>query len=521
MRFKNTRWHFLLLIVAILYPLASYTAEPKRGGSLRFGIQKNLQTLNPFVLMQSVDHAVRSLLYEGLLAFDRNLEPLPSLASSWNISPDGLLYTFTLRQGVRFHNGKPLTPGDIKWSIDYVQDQKNGAFGYTDALLIGKVDVEEPNHIRIRLKTPFAAFLTVASGIRLFPAIPKDSVEPRERKREALPSGTGPFHFVEWKPGQELRVHKFEGYWQKGLPYLDEIRFLVISDDTVRLNAARVGDLDIAEEIAADQTSRIREGKMPGVRLALADAVKHPRMGINHCRPPFNNIKVRQAFAYALNKQELIDGLYSGLGHPTNQKLLRGTKWFVSEVPDRKQDLARARALLAEAGYPDGVKVIASGWPMTEKELQIIQSQVKKAGFEVEILIRDFASHIAALNKADFQISFSGGATNSDPDLAYYAYYHTPPPERWGLGGRAQPCYSNKRVDQLLEDARKVTDFQSRRRMYREVIEILQEEVADIPIGFVPKGFAFQSHVRDFDPGIVTEAFSYGNGGLLRAWLDK
>jgi peptide/nickel transport system substrate-binding protein len=286
------------------------------------------------------------------------------------------------------------------------------------------------------------------------------------------------------------------------------------------MNAVRAGALDIAARIPAEQVLRIREGKFPGLGLSSAAGGDHPRMGINHCRPPFNNLKVRQAFAYALNKQEIIDGAFSGIGSPTNQKLLRENQWFVSDIPDRKQDLNKARALLQEAGYPDGLKVTVPGSTGMDKTLQVIQSQVKKVGIEMTILIRDQVAHTAALEKGEFQISMSGGATGSDPDLAYYGYYYTPLPEERHLGGRTQPCYSNPRVDQLLDEARKTADIRERRRMYKEIIEILQEDVADIPIAFVPRAYASQSYVRDFGPTIMA-AYSYGNGGLLKTWLDR
>jgi peptide/nickel transport system substrate-binding protein len=511
-----------LVFIGITLAIAdrSEGAEPKRGGSLRFGVSRNLASLNPFVLTQSVDYKVRGLVYEGLLGADRNLEPLPALATSWAVSADGMAYTFTLRPGVKFHDGKPLSPADVKWSIEYAQDPKNGAFGRADLTLIGRVDSEEPNRLRIHLKYPFAPFVSSLSTIGLFPVVPQGSLQAGTAVRNSLPPGTGPFRFVEWRPGQELRLARAEEYWQKGLPYLDAVRFLIVTDDTVRLSAVRVGDLEIAEEIPEEQIVRVRDGKVPEVRLALAEAGGHPRIAINHCHPPFNNIKVRQAVAYALDKREIIDGAFAGLGTPTNQKLLRGTKWFVPEVPDRKQDTTKARALLAEAGYAEGLKITVVGSHGQEKELQVIQAQLRRAGIELTMRIVDYATKMAAFHKGEVPMSRSGGTTGSDPDQAYYAYYRTPDVQRPGRGALTQPCYSNPRVDRLLEEARRITDFQQRRRMYREVIEILQEEVADIPIAFVPNGFALQSHVRDFEPAI-TQAISYANGGLLKTWIDQ
>jgi ABC-type transport system substrate-binding protein len=158
--------------------------------------------------------------------------------------------------------------------------------------------------------------------------------------------------------------------------------------------------------------------------------------------------------------------------------------------------------------------------PGMEMELQVVQAQAKKVGIELETATYDAASRAAARERGEFQLIARGGNTASDPDLAYYGSYRTPPPERWGKGGRVQPCYSNARVDELLDNARKISDFQERRRMYKEVMEILQAEVADIPLAFTESGFALQSRVQDFEP-TITSTFSYGNGGLLRSWFAR
>jgi peptide/nickel transport system substrate-binding protein len=503
-----------------LLSASSHSAEPKTGGTLRFGVRNNLRTLNPFHLMQSVDHRVRSLVYENLLAYDRNLEPMPSLAGSWGVSPDGMTYTFTVRPGVRFHNRKPLSPDDIKWSLEYAQNPKNHAYGREDLTIVDKVEVE-PGHIRVRLKSPFTPFLSAVANIQLFPVVAKGSLQTGETQRDSLPPGTGPFRFASWKPGQELRVQRFTEYWQKGLPYLEEVHFLIVPDNTVRMNAIRAGDLDIVEEVPRVEVTRIRDGKMPGIGLVIAPAGTTRRIIINHCRPPFNNLKVRQALALAIDQQDIIDGAYSGHGTPANQKLLRGNKWFVTELPERKQDLARARALLAEGGYPDGVKATINASTGTETELQIIQNQAKKAGIELSTRMHDAATQMAILAKGEYQLATAGANTASDPDLAYYSFYHTAPGEqRYSGGGRIQPCYSNPRVDQLLEDARRITDFRERRRMYKELAEILYDEVPDLLIGFIPNGFAFQRSIRDFEP-MITGVYSYGNGGLLKTWIDR
>jgi peptide/nickel transport system substrate-binding protein len=146
------------LLIALLAPVFADAAEPKRGGSLKFGMSQNLTSLNPFLNLRGSDHKVRSLMYEGLLTYSRNLESLPGLAVSWEISSDGLTYSFVVRPGAKFHNGKALTPEDIKWSIGYAQDPKNSTFGRADLTIIKEVEIVDPDRIRIQLKSPFAPF---------------------------------------------------------------------------------------------------------------------------------------------------------------------------------------------------------------------------------------------------------------------------------------------------------------------------------------------------------------------------
>ena len=199
-RFKNL--FFIALLVSVSF--AAHGAEPKRGGTLRFGVQKSLTTINPFIQTQSLNHRVRSLMYEGLLSFDSKLEPLPAVATSWTVSPDATVYTFTLRPGIKFHNGKPVTLSDVKWSIDYIQDPKNGAFGHADLTVIKQVELEEPDRLRIRMKFPFSPFLSTLAGIHAVPIVAKDSLKTGERP-DSFPPGTGPFRFVSWKPSLEDR----------------------------------------------------------------------------------------------------------------------------------------------------------------------------------------------------------------------------------------------------------------------------------------------------------------------------
>jgi peptide/nickel transport system substrate-binding protein len=188
-------------------------------------------------------------------------------------------------------------------------------------------------------------------------------------------------------------------------------------------------------------------------------------------------------------------------------------------MEDRKQDLAKARGLLKEAGYPSGIRVkglVRRGW-LNKEEMQLVQSQLKEVGIQVEIELVEFATHQNAMRDGAFAFAVTGGLAYHDPDLAYYQYFHT---EKSPKKISNYPRYSNPRVDALLEQGRTQLDSQKRYRVYKEAVEILDEEAVHIPLGFAPYVFAFRTHVRDLDV-YHNGQFFYGVGGVTMTWLDR
>ena len=224
--------------------------------------------------------------------------------------------------------------------------------------------------------------------------------------------------------------------------------------------------------------------------------------------------------AYAIDKEKIIDGITWGFGTTTTQKVVRGSRWWVP-LQDYKRDVAKAKALLRESGYPNGVTfkgLVRKGW-LNQDEMQIVQGQLKDADIHVEIEILDFATHQNALRDGNYVFTITGGLPYVDPDLAYYQYFHTEK-SQVNISNFNYPRYSNPKVDKLLEQGRTELDFQKRYRIYKEALEIIHEELPQIALGFAPYVFAFRNQVKGFDV-YPNGQFFYGVGGLGMAWLEK
>jgi peptide/nickel transport system substrate-binding protein len=516
-------WRLSIIFnLLLLLPHPSVGAEPvtKLGGTLRFGIASDITSLNPFQRAISINKQVGSLAFECLLTWDRNEELKPALATAWESSKDGLHYTFKLRRGVLFHNGREMTTDDVAWAIQYVRDPKNGAYGRDVLLPIASVTASDPWTLRVVMTEPFVPFLTaLASGFSAFPVVPKGSVPPGRERLAVYPPGTGPFMMTEHRPNEVIRFKKFDQYWQKEVPHLDGVLFRTVEDDAVRSTALRSGDLDVIEKLPYEQVLRVKKGEIKGIELLPVEGSGYAGLIFNTESPPFNNLKLRQVVGLAIDKSRMIDGITWGIGSVSDQKMQKGSRWFVP-IEARKRDPGKARALLREAGYPNGLKIkaqISKTWPNPDLML-ILQRQLEEIGIHMEIELVDSARDQEIKRTGAFTISTQGAPVYIDPDLAYYKFFHT----ETGPVKLTNPArYSNATVDRLLEQGRREPDDQKRYRIYRQFVEIIDEESPQITLGFAPAVLAYRSYVREFEVRRLMGDLSYVVGGLGRTWLDR
>jgi len=513
----------LVLVIALavfLCPnlsLAAAAEQPKTGGTLTMGINKDLTMMNAMVRTQSTDRSIRDLMYDSLLGIDLKGNIQPYLAESWEISPDGKIYTFRLRKGVKFHDGREMTSEDIKFCIDYTMNPKNAATGLSRLSEVTKVEIPDRYTVRIHLKEPSAVFLAYLTDIQSFPVIPKGSLEEGIAKPERYPIGTGPFRFVEWKPNQRIVFERFDGYWGHK-PFVDRLVLKDISNSTSRFIALRSGDLDIIERTPYEWVKQVMEKKIEGTRVVTAGNAGGRRVRMNNADPPFNNKKLRLAVAHALNKEQILKAAYFGFGEVTDQKYPRGHVWYFDDVSGPAYDPQKARALLKESGYKgETIPITVRQGEDQETEAAVLQAQLKGIGINVKIDLVDFGTYVARQRAGEYAFLFGGNSLDADPAMAYAQDLVCGDPRKRTVNIEG---YCDKEMDALLKKAVSEVNPKQRRLLFRQVVQKVVEDVPFIPIGYAPRFFTLRDYVKGFTTNSEGEFRPWG-GGLNYAWIDK
>jgi peptide/nickel transport system substrate-binding protein len=493
---------------------------PRHGGRLVFGIAKDIISLNPFYRTQSTDAFARQLMYEALLDLDQRQMPVPALAESWSVSKDVRTYTFKLRPGVRFHNGKELAAEDVKWSIEYALDPENQATGLTLLRNVQEVRAKDKYTVEIALKQPSAAFLVQLSAIQPFVVVPKDSIPKAKSNLPAFPPGTGPFIYKDYRAARDLVLTRNKDYWQKGLPYIDELVLRPVLDDQTRFLSLRSRDLDMIERTPYAFVRKVMSGEAPGIQIAEAKYAGFRRMVFNVSQPPFNNIKVRHAVRYALDTREFLKGAYWGFGEPaTVWGIPKTSSWYVKDLAEIKRDPAKVRALLKEAGLAD-LEVVIVARTGEEEENQIIQQQLATAGIKVKVDYLEHARYVNVRRDGQFQMVLSGAEPVVDPGDSYPFRFGCDEPKKGQKRILNYSGYCNEEFDNLVREAGEITDFKKRYELYAKAIRMVHQDLPEAPVVFTPRFFTFNQHVRGFEPG-ASDNWITSSGGLLKTWIKK
>ena len=507
----------LSLFVAVALLEAAET--PKYGGRLVFGLSRDITGLNPFFRTRSTNKYVRQIAYETLFDYDESGRLVPLLGESWTVSPDSKVYTIHLRKGVRFHDGRELTAEDVKWSAEYAMEPKNSATGANFLKRVQAVNIKDKFTVDFVLKEPQATFINLLGSIEAsFPVLPKDSVPSAQRDLAAPPPGTGPFEFKEYKAAREMIFVRHKNYWQKGLPYLDEIALKPVEDEQVRFAALRAADLNIIERTPYVFVKKIRSGEIPEIRFAEAKDAGLRRLIFNVANPPFNNLKLRQAVLHALDKTRYLETAYWGLGEPTSHAIPKENRWYV-KIPDVRRDVAKVKALLREAKVGPDFEVEVLARRGEEGEMQAILDQLTTAGIKTRITILESGAREARTRAGDFMIVLSGFDAPNEPGDDYPSEYGCNEAEvAKKRRGQNQAGYCNKEFDRLMAEATKTQDEKKRYELYARALRILNDEIPDVALAFVPRYFAHQPRVMGFRSDNKGR-FNTVSAGLSRTWI--
>jgi peptide/nickel transport system substrate-binding protein len=481
---------------------------PRYGGTLRIAVDGVILAVDPFKGTRFRQHFGFTRLYaEGLVDLDKQANLVPGVAESWEITPDGRVYTFKLRKGVKFHHGDELTAEDVKWSFEYAMDRKSAAFYRTNLDAVEAIEIGDRYTIRMKLKRASAPFLSNIYAL-FIPVLSRKTLP----ALDSAPIGTGPFAVDEWKPGVHLKLRRFKEYWKQGRPYVDEVVFRFVPDESIRYTALRSGDVDIADELPPQMMADLKGAPQKGFRVLAIPGGGYMILVMNIRKGPLSDVRVRQAVAFALDKEEILRATRWGEGEATNQLFTKSSPWHF-DVEDRKRDLATARRLLAEAGFAQGFTipmVLSTKYLSTG---QLLQSQLRRIGIQVDFEQVDDPTRLTRQTKADFITTLTGLGYPVDPDH-YAIYFYTK------AGVRNRTGYSDPEYDRQYERAIVEQDFSKRKVLYTEMMRILQRDVPEIVLWSSHRYFGWRDHVKGFVPSVAAVTLYHG-GGLETTWMDQ
>ncbi len=492
---------------------ALFADEPRHGGTLTVGVASTSVTngLDPHIILGDNTVWALSQIGEGLLHFDANMNIVPWLAHSYSISDDGLVYTFELEQGVRFHNGREMMAEDVKFSLERILDPETGSRRRQNLEIIDRVVVVDDYTVEIHLQSAFAPFLANMVGVWAA-VIPSESVNADGSITH--PVGTGPFRFNNYDMGENLTLDRNDDYWRDDVPFIDRVVMTPVSDDAARMVALRTGAVDIVTSVPSQLLPSLMANENRGFELMVAPGTAWRMATMNTTRPPFDDVRVRQAVDLALDREEIMLARTFGFGHVDNQVWAEGRFWRMdAELPQR--DLDRVRELLEEAGHGDGVDITIEARSVFLDDAQLVQSQLNEAGFNATIAVSDWAALAERMRAGNFDMVVTGAGWYADPDGRYARFYMPGGPANWLAGS-----YNNPEVAELLTEARLVSVPEERRALYQQVFDILQHDVPNPILYFMPMTMAWSHDVRDFRTD-GQGGFANAETGLKYVWLNR
>ena len=500
------------VLVALAIGVSSAQAA-SRGGKMVYARYADSLFLDPVLNDANVDIWVLTNLYDTLLAPTNDGQGVTSaLATKWEYSPDGKTLTLTLRSDVRFSDGKPMTADDVKWSLDRARDPKAGQWNSTLAA-VTSIDAKDATTLVLNLKhadpTLLAALATFNSAIlpkAAFEAMPGATEEEKAKAFAEHPIGTGPFAFDSWKRGEIMKLKRNPYYWKladdgKPLPYLDELDFPVIPDDATRLLKLKAGEVDGAEfipyarvqELKTDPNLRMELWPSTRVRyLTLFNGEKYKDGSSN----PMANPKVRQALNYAINKQAIIQITTLNLGKPMTSFMSSATPLYAGGPELYPYDVAKAKVLLADAGFPKGFEfscLSLSGNGDDQSDLTAAQQMWSQIGVKLKIEQVDNATRTAKYRAEDYQCrtaAWTDDIADASEITSYFAYY----PNIHSLHSQFQ----DKQIDSLFEKSQEETDPKARLAEYKSIQDLYNAAAPIVYLYETPYPVAFRKNAKGF-----------------------
>ena len=530
-------WRRVILLAAALLAAVSLSAcgrsdtagpsadagVPVYGDTLVEASIGDISGLIPNITSDSSSHEIGGLIYSNLVRTNKDLEVEGELAERWDVSKDELTITFYLRKGVKWHDGEEVTAEDVDFTYRYMIDPKTPTAYAESFRQVRKAEVVDRYTYRVTYDKPYAPGL-LSWGIWILPRhilepAWKAGVDLRTTQQNRRPVGSGAYRFVEWKTGEKVVLESNHDYFE-GRPYINRVVYRIIPDPSTIFLELKAKDIDMA---GLTPIQFRRQTEYPAFQKAfhryqyLANAYTY--LGFNLRDPRFQDKRVRQAIAHAIDKQEIIDGVLLGLGRQAVGPYKPGTWWYKADVKTFPFDPERAKALLAEVGWKPGSDGILEkdGKPFSftirtnqgnlvrQQTAEIIQRRLMAIGIDVKIHVVEWAAFLNTfIRKRDFEAVILGWGLGTDPDQ--YEIWHS---SKTGSEELNHISYKNPKVDELLEAGRRTFDQARRKAIYGELQEVMAEDQPVVFL-FVPDALSVvSSRVRGIEPAAAGISYNF------------
>ncbi len=492
-----TMWKTILAATALA--LASSSAAFAARTDLVLGIVLEPPHLDPTAgAAAAIDEIVYANIFEGLTRIGARGEVLPDLAESWTVSDDGKTYTFKLHTGVKFHDGTDFNADDVKFSLDRARadnstNAQKGLFAAIDS-----VDVVDPATVKVTLKNPQGSFLyNMGWGDAVIVA--PETAETNKDK----PVGTGPFKFDHWNKGSEITIVKADGYWGDPV-FLDKAEFRVVPDAAAAVPALLAGDVQAFPNFpAGDALPQIQAD--PRFKVVIGSTEGETVLSTNNKKPPFDKLKVRQAIAHALDRKAIIDAASSGIGTPIGSHFAPHNPAYVDLTGTYPFDLAKAKELLKEAGYPDGFEATLKlpPVPYARQGGEVIASQLREIGIKLQIIPVEWADWLKQVfTDKDYDLTIVSHTEPNDIDIyARKDYYFN---------------YDNPAFDKIIDELNLTSDEAKRTELFKQAQKILADDAVNGFLFELPKIGVWDAKVE----GLWENAPIQANDLTKVKWVD-
>lgn len=456
--------------------------------TLIIGTGADAKSLDPHASNDNPSSNVRVQIYDRLMELDENGVPQPMLAESWE-RPDDKTIIFHLRKGVKFHNGDEVKASDVKFSLERALNSPEVSEIVSG---VNSVEVIDDYTVKVTTEKAMPAILNNLSHTTIAILSEKATKEAGDKFGQN-PVGTGPYKFVSWQSGDRITLEAFPEYWRGEAP-VKNLVFRNIVEETNRTIGLETGELDIIYDIKGLDKTKLREDER--FNFIEAPEVSLTYLGFNLKKAPYDNQKVREAISYAIDQKPIIETVFLGAGQPGNS-IIGPNVWGYYDVEKYTQDIEKAKALLAEAGYPNGfkAKIWVNDNPIRRDTAVILQDQLKQIGIDLTIETVEWGAFLDGTARGDHEMFLLGwGTVTRDPDYGMYQLLST---TTMGAAGN-RSFYSNPTVDKLLEEGRTEMDLEKRKDIYKQIQEIVRTDLPMYIIVYTYNNVVTKKDVKNF-----------------------